>query len=82
MAQIVKLVKTPADDVRLPAQAKGIIAALKKAKDHALPRATLVERLPTYITTRQEPARILRFYMRDLLDRGYLKLEKEVAEAF
>ena len=79
--QIVKLVKTPSDDVKLPAQAQGIIAALKRTKAKELPRAELVERLPNYITTRQSPARILRFYMRDLIDRGFIKLEKVEVEA-
>ena len=69
------LKKEPKEGEKIPPQMLGIIACLKKGSGE-LARSTLVERLPTYLKTRQDAGRILQFYQSRLVDGGFVTIKK------
>ena len=72
------LKKEPKEDEKMPSQMKGIIACLKKGGGEIV-RSTLVERLPSYLKTKQDAGRILQFYQKRLIDGGFMTVKKPEA---
>lgn len=71
--QIIHLKKMASED-ELPTQAIGILKCLK-AGSGKLVASTLVERLGSYIETKQSPMAIWSFYRARLIDNGYVTVE-------